>query len=246
MLCTNRFDLYFQSALVSIEQQTLVDIEILVIVNGVSDSVFETMVRELTDERIRLIRSSLEGVTFSRNLALQEARADLIAVMDADDVAYPDRLAKQYQYLVDHIDISVLGANYDVVDEGGQVLNRSNLPLSDADIRRSLVCSNPICHPTTMFRREVALAVGGYSGGLAQDYELWLKLLSQPAVKFNNMADTVIGYRVPVVSKARKSRRAYAQVASAQFRQFAATKRPQWLLASAVSLTKAWFRSTQD
>lgn len=246
MLCTNRFDSYFQSALASIEQQTLVNIEILVIVNRVSDVVFETMLQELTDARIRLIRNSLAGVTFSRNLALHEAHADLIAVIDADDVAYPDRLTKQYRYLIEHPEISVLGANFDVVDASGATLERSSLPELDADIRRSLVSSNPICHPATMFRRNVALAVGGYSGGLAQDYELWLKLLDQPAVKFYNMTDAVIGYRVPVVSKARKSRRAYTQVASAQFRRFAATKQPKWLLASIVSVGKAWFRSKQD
>jgi hypothetical protein len=97
-----------------------------------------------------------------------------------------------------------------------------------------------------MFRRGAALAVGGYSGGLAQDYELWIALQMSPKTTFVNMSEPLIGYRVPVISRARMSRRAYAQVASAQWRQFALTKAPKWFVASLVTVAKAWFRSRQN
>lgn len=90
------------------------------------------------------------------------------------------------------------------------------------------------------------MAVSGYSGGLAQDYELWVALQANPDTIFINLPEPMIGYRVPIISKARMSRRAYAQVASAQWRQFALTKNPKWFVASIVTVAKAWFRSKQD
>lgn len=246
MLCTNQIDDYFEVALASVLNQTLRDIEVLVIANGAATSEFQWLVHTASDPRIQVLQTDMRGVTFSRNLALHAASADLIAVLDADDIAYPERLQKQYDFMVSHPEVTVLGGNYDTIDANGYKVSTSNLPLGNSIIRSKLVTSNPICHPTTMFRRDAAMAVGGYSGGLAQDYELWVALQANPHIIFINMPEPLIGYRVPIVSKARMSRRAYAQVASAQWRQFALTKQPRWFFASLVSVAKAWFRSRQN
>lgn len=245
MLCTNQLDQYFQQALASILSQTLEQIEIVLVFNGADDQLFDTFVSTCEDTRVRAFRSRLQGVTFSRNLALQEARASLVAVMDADDIARSGRLAEQYRFMQANPDVIVCGGNYETIDETGCVMGKSTLPQDNHAIRRALVWSNPLCHPATMFRRDAALAVGGYSGTLAEDYEFWLKLLSLPDSKFHNLPAVLLGYRTPVLSKARRSRQAYAQVASAQFRQGVLTKSPRWLLASLVSAGKTWFRARQ-
>ena len=246
MLCTNQICEYFELALASVQNQTLREIEILVVANGVGEDQVQELVSRVEDPRVRVVQTDMYGVTFSRNLALHVASSDLIAVLDADDIAYPDRLEKQYNYMVSHPDVTVLGSNYDTIDANGQKISTSDLPLKDSIVRSMLVSSNPICHPTAMFRREAALAVGGYTGGLAQDYELWVAMQADPEMMFVNIPEPLIGYRVPVVSKARMSRRAYAQVASAQWRQFALTKQPKWFFSSLVSVVKAWFRSRQN
>jgi O86/O127-antigen biosynthesis beta-1,3-galactosyltransferase len=246
MLCTNQIDEYLEKALASVLNQTLRSIEVLVVVNGAAISEVQRLGNTVSDPRIRVIQTDMHGVTFSRNLALHAASADLIAVLDADDIAYPERLDRQYNYMVSHPDVTVLGSNYDTIDANGQKISTSNLPLKDSSVRSKLVSSNPICHPTVMFHREAAMAVGGYTGGLAQDYELWVAMQADPETMFVNLPEPLIGYRVPVVSKARMSRRAYAQVASAQWRQFALTKQPKWFFASLVSVAKAWFRSRQN
>lgn len=245
MLCTNQVDEYFDLALTSILTQTLLNIEVLVVANGLTDAEIKRLREKVTDPRTKVFLTDIEGVTFSRNLALHNARADLIAVMDADDIAYPNRLQRQYDLMLSHPEITLVGSNYDTIDSRGQKISKSDLPLVNLDIRTKLVRNNPICHPTVMFRRHAVLSVGGYSGGLAQDYELWIALQVVPTTMFVNMSEPLIGYRVPVVSKARMSRRAYAQVASAQWRQFALTKHPKWFLASLVTVGKAWFRSKQ-
>ena len=246
MLCTNQIDAYFEAALASVLNQTLQNIEVLVVANGLGAIDVQRLENTASDPRIRVIKTGMRGVTFSRNLALHAASADLIAVLDADDIAYPERLQKQYDFMVSHPEVTVLGGNYDTIDANGDKLSTSHLPLDSATIRGKLVTSNPICHPTTMFRRDAVMAVGGYGGSSAEDYELWIALRANPAATFVNMPETLIGYRVPIVSKARFSRRAYAQVASAQWRQFALTKSPKWFVASIVTVAKAWFRARQD
>jgi glycosyltransferase involved in cell wall biosynthesis len=249
MLCTNTVDEYFDRALFSVQTQSLQDIEILIAANGLTPeqeiTLRESVVHNGDDLRIKILTTQMSGVTFSRNLALHAASADLIAVLDADDVAYRDRLQIQYDYMVAHPSVMVLGSQYDTIDQQGNKLSVSELPLENQAIRQKLIWANPICHPTTMIRKEAALAVGGYTGGLAQDYELWLSLMAKTETQFANLPETLIGYREPVVSKARRSRRAYAQVASAQWRQFAMTKSPSWFAASVISVAKAWFRSRQ-
>jgi glycosyltransferase involved in cell wall biosynthesis len=245
MLCTNAVDEYFELALFSIQNQSLQQIEILILANRLNDNDLQRLKAKSDDPRIRILTTQMCGVTFSRNLALHAASADLVAVLDADDVAYRDRLQIQYDYMVAHPKVTVLGSQYDTIDERGSKLGLSTVPPGNQALRQKLVWSNPICHPTTMFRKDAALAVGGYTGGLAQDYELWLSLMAEPTCEFVNLPEPLIGYRVPVVSKARRSRHAYAQVAGAQWRQFAMTKSPSWLAASVISVAKAWLRSRQ-
>jgi glycosyltransferase involved in cell wall biosynthesis len=246
MICTNQVDDYFDLALTSIEKQSLSDIEILIVANCLTEGQKSRLAARATDPRVRLLHTDMSGVTFSRNMALHAALADLIAVLDADDIAYADRLKIQYDFMISNPAVTVLGSNYDTIDQHGNKIAFSNLPAQTALIREKLVWSNPVCHPTTMFRRQSALSVGGYTGGLAQDYELWLSLMTKPDCQFVNLSQALIGYRVPVVSKARRSRRAYAQVASAQWRQFVLTKSLAWFAASVISVAKAWFRARQD
>jgi len=246
MLCTNEVDDYFDQALASIETQSLSEIEILVVSNGLNDDQRSRLVTRASDPRIKLLDTGLHGVTFSRNLALHAAKAGLVAVLDADDIAYRERLKTQYDFMMKNPDVTVLGSNYDTIGPHGEKLRRSDLPADNRAIRQKLVWSNPICHPATMFRKESVLSVGGYNGDLAEDYELWLSLLAKTNCRFANLSQPLIGYRVPVVSKARRSMRAYAQVASAQWRQFALTKSPSWFAASVMSVAKAWFRSRQN
>lgn len=246
VLCTNRCDQFFDAALYSLEHQTFNDLEILIIVNGMNDSEFERLKKRASLSHCRVLRSSVSGVTFSRNLGLEYCKAPLVAVMDADDIAYPERISHQVDFMDTHPEISICGSSYDVIGTNGEFLGHHRLPLNDKEIRTSFLWSNPICHPSVIYRKELITRIGGYSGNSAEDYELWLRLLEEPGIRFANISKPLIGYRVPVVSLARRSRRAYVHVAGAQVRAFILTKNPIWLLAGAISVLKAWFRATRE
>lgn len=245
VLCTNCCDQYFHMALASIESQTFADFEVVIVANGISDDDFDALSARACDPRVRVFRTLMKGVTFSRNLALHHCRAPLVAVMDADDIAYPERLAEQVRFFQEHPEISVCGSSYDVIDENGQPVASRRLPIEDKAIRQALSWGNPLCHPAVMFRRDAVLAVGGYSGNSAEDYELWIRLYEEKDFRFANLSQPLIGYRVPVVSLARRSRRAYIHVAGAQYRAFLLFKKPKWLVGCLISAAKAWFRATR-
>ena len=242
---TNCFNEYFDRALASIEGQTFTDLEILIVANGLSDQDFESLTKRALDSRTRIFRTAIGGVTFSRNLALHHCRAPLVAVMDADDIAYPQRLAVQVTFLRDNPDVTVCGSNYHVIDENDKVISMRSLPESDFLIRQTMCWNNPLCHPSVVFRRDVVLAAGGYCGNSTEDYELWVRLFEDDNIRFANIRLPLLGYRIPVVSVARRSRRAYAHVAGAQYRVFLLSKRPRWLVASLFSAAKVWFRATR-
>lgn len=246
MLCTNVWDDFSERALLSIEEQSFSDFELIIVANGMDDETFNQLVaRASCDPRNRIFRTSMAGVTFSRNLALHYCRAPLLAIMDADDIAYRDRLLVQVDFFERNPAVSVCGSSCDVIDVDDNKLKTCVFPRSDQDIRKALFWRNPLCHPATMMRTACVRDVGGYSGNSAEDYELWIRLSEEANVRFANLHESLLGYRIPVVSVARRSKRAYVHVAGAQFRAFALTKQPLWLVAALISLVKAWFRATQ-
>ncbi len=88
---------YILKAVNSILQQSLTDFELILIDDGSSDGT-EQLVRQLADKdsRIRLVQRSNKGLITTLNEGVALARSPLIARMDADDIAFPERLAVQY------------------------------------------------------------------------------------------------------------------------------------------------------
>ncbi len=169
----------------SILKQTYENFEFIIINDGSRDGTKEIL-ESLTDNRLRIVHKQNEGLGRTLNLGLQLARGEYIARIDADDVATPDRLAKQVVYLDANPEIAVLGSALRIVyTDGGEEKIRQR-PLSPRDVRRQIIKINPIAHPAVMFRREVIQRVGGFDtsfdGSLGKkygmDYNLWVRVLA--------------------------------------------------------------------
>jgi glycosyltransferase involved in cell wall biosynthesis len=102
---------YLPESIESVLSQTLTDLELVVVDDGSRDAtraIVEGFAR--SDPRIRLIaHDENEGVTSARNDAWRGARAPYIAVLDSDDVALPDRLARQVEYLDARPSVAAVG-----------------------------------------------------------------------------------------------------------------------------------------
>jgi glycosyltransferase involved in cell wall biosynthesis len=164
-------------AVESVLGQSLGDLELIVVDDGSTDTT-PTLLAGVRDPRLRVERQARAGLTRSLNRALALGGAPLIARLDADDLALPERLARQCAFLDAHPEVGLLGTGAREVDTDGRELRIVSPPPDDRTIRRALIRRNPFVHSSMMMRRVLVEQVGGYdpSFPVAQDYDLWLRL----------------------------------------------------------------------
>lgn len=175
---------YLQSALDSILEQTFEDFEVIAIDDGSTDGSLEVLQEAARkDARMRVITRENRGITATLNEGIEAARGALIARMDCDDLATPDRFAKQVAFLQSHPEVVAIGSQIMLMDPESRDLKALPMPLSHAEIDRlhrttegGGMCQ--ICHPTAMIRAAALKEVGGYREGYdaAEDLDLWLRL----------------------------------------------------------------------
>ncbi len=189
---------------VSIQAQTYHNWELIVVGDGTTDHTFD-IIRELDDERIRIIEHSENlGQSLRANETIDLARGAFYARMDGDDIAYPQRLERQMHYLEMHPEVDLLGALMVVFDEQGRVLGKRSAPEG-----HELICRKPLSgfrlpQPTFMGRLEWFRA-NRYnpSAWRAEDWELLYR--THRTSRFANIQEVLLGYFEPKVSM-RKSR----------------------------------------
>jgi glycosyltransferase involved in cell wall biosynthesis len=170
--------------LASIARQSFERFELLAIDDGSTDestAIVEAAARH--NPRIRLIRPGRVGLVAALNLGLAEARAPLIARMDADDLMHEDRLAAQHAFVHQHPEIALVATQVelfpaDQIQAGyREYIRWQNACLTPEAIAHNIYVESPFAHPSVMFRRAVVLALGGYADGpFPEDYELWLRM----------------------------------------------------------------------
>jgi hypothetical protein len=168
---------YLEAAIASILRQTFTNFELLVVDDGSTDAT-QAILAGLADPRVRVLRQDPLGLVPALNRGLYEARAPLIARMDADDIAHPERLAHQEALLAACPEVALVGSGWRVVAPDGSTRRVVVPPASDAGLREALGRANAIAHPTVMFRRDAVIAAGLYRPAflLAEDYDLWFRL----------------------------------------------------------------------
>lgn len=188
---------YLRLAVQSILCQTFKDFELIVIDDGSTDGSFEQLANE-RDFRLRLVHNERNlGLVKTRNLGIDLARAPLLAVLDSDDIAKPNRLQLQVERFISDPDLVLLGSCADVIDSTGQVCGSIDTrEYLDADIRKSMLRVNWFIQSSVMFRTEVVRNLGGYPANIpiAEDYALWLKIIA--AHKVGNLRERLVQYRV--------------------------------------------------
>lgn len=188
---------YLRDAIDSILNQTYKDFNFVIYDDCSTDSSGE-IIRSYADPRIVYRRNEVnQGLT--RNLAdgVDRAETDYIARMDADDIAYPERLQKQIEWLDENKDISILGTpvNYfhDVPGDGGL----AQQPADDATIKATLFVSFTLMHPSIMIRRaDLVEHRLNYNPEYrcSQDHALYLDCI-RAGLKFANMREPLLYMR---------------------------------------------------
>jgi glycosyltransferase involved in cell wall biosynthesis len=137
------------------------------------------------------------GLTRSLNKGLDLSAGQYVARMDADDIAAPERLERQVEFLHAHPGVGVVGSARTLIDETGAFVASAPAPHSDVRIRWKCLLGNPFAHAAVMLRREVLDTHGlryDESFRTAQDYDLWSRMLG--VTSGHNLADALLSYRL--------------------------------------------------
>lgn len=168
-----------------LNQQIDVDFEIILVDDGsTNNQTIETLNKFKEYPNINVITlEENKGISFALNVGISNAKYDIIARMDSDDISLPNRFKNQLEYLQNHPEVDLIGSNaaYLMLNDNVWVApNQSTFHpevITKEFARTSLWFFN---HPTVMFRKESVTSVGGYDEslkGLAEDYELWMRML---------------------------------------------------------------------
>jgi glycosyltransferase involved in cell wall biosynthesis len=188
---------YLAEAVESILGQTFRDFEFLITDDGSTDRSLAILKHYAArDARIRLSTGPNAGLVTRLNEMLRQARGDLIARMDADDVALPKRFARQVEFLRSRPEVDVVGGAQEHIDSKGYQLTVHYDPQEHEEIEKcSLAGACPINHPSAMMRRRAVLAVGGYRKEMtAEDLDLWLRMGEHG--RLANLPDVITRYRI--------------------------------------------------
>ncbi|RKQ96844.1 glycosyl transferase family 2 [Kushneria sinocarnis] len=170
---------YIVTAVDSILAQTFTDLELLVIDDGSTDATLEVLSR-YRDPRLRIETNPRNlGIPATRNRGLGLARGEYIALLDSDDHAWPERLARQVSVLDRHPELAQLGSACNFMDARGQLLKRvRRRPVDAAEVDASLPFYCALTNRTLLARTAVLREAGGYDESFprCQDYELHQRL----------------------------------------------------------------------
>jgi glycosyltransferase involved in cell wall biosynthesis len=169
---------FLAPAIESILKQSLPDLKLIVINDGSKDQ-SDAVVRAYAERdcRIRYFSRENRGLIFTLNEGLGYCTGKYVARMDADDIALPDRLKQQFEFMEGNPEVLVCGTSVRKIDEHGNPVGALTMPDEIRKVRAYALFRCPLMHPTTFFRNHGALSYDpAYRH--SEDYELWMRLLA--------------------------------------------------------------------
>ena len=192
-----------EETLESLKVQTLQDFELVLVNDASTDDTVEIAKRCFADDsRLRILDTgSNPGLVPALMLGLHACRAEVVARMDGDDIALPQRLELQYKLLRGDESLAIvtsqvesfadgeLGGGYRHYDAWLETL------LVHEDFMRERFVESPLSHPTVMFRKQAILEIGGYRDlDWPEDYDLWLRAAAA-GLRFAKVNQTLLRWR---------------------------------------------------
>ena len=248
LFCVNRSNPHLHAAINSVLNQTHGEFEFLIGANACSDEFFQELTAFEQDPRVRLFRTRMPQLAFTLNYLAEQAKGDWFIRMDADDLCEPHRFERLLNFIAtgEH---DVIGSWATLIDAEDRVIGQFMPPGDPAGIRRKLLFSNPIAHPTVAFSRDFLLKMRGYLGGfVSEDLDLWMRAIRSGA-RLKNIEEPLLRYRMHD-GQVSRSRLGYAEAASHWHRELLVSPSLYALLGWLIAATKAiamplrhWFKS---
>ena len=187
---------YLKEAIESVLHQTYQNFELLLIDNG-SKPFIKEVIKGYSDKRLKYIRlEQNQGIAVARNVGIEQAKGEYIALLDSDDVALPERFEKQVQYLESHSKIGCLGTMVEII--GDDALNAGFQKVREhAEIEKFLIfIGSAFCNSSVMIRKSVLRKnhiLYKPENVPAEDYGLYVDLIGK--TQFACLSDVLVQYR---------------------------------------------------
>jgi glycosyltransferase involved in cell wall biosynthesis len=220
---------YVQIAFESMLNQTRLPDEIVVVADGPVPDSLKQVIDNLQFSRLAVARRSGKaeriidneklpvevaylpqeknrGLGEALRIAVENAKYDYLARMDADDICLPDRFEKQMKCFEEDPELSLVGGMItEFVDTPENIVDKRILPLEDKEIKRFMKSRCGVNHVTVIFKKEDLLKAGNYRSDYRQeDYYLWARMM-KAGCKFKNIPDVVVNVRSGYDQFARRS-----------------------------------------
>jgi glycosyltransferase involved in cell wall biosynthesis len=201
-----------RATLDSLDAQTRPADEVVIVEDGPLSAGHDLLLAEYAASRAGVVRVRLEnnqGAGVANGTGLRTATGTWIAKVDADDLLLPQRFEQQLAALAES-GVDLCGtAMWEFDDDPDQPTRLRTNPLTHDAIARRMRFNNPVNHPTAMYRRELALRVGGYPAmRFMQDYDLMARMLAGGA-RMINLAEPLVLFRAGDAMLRRRSARGY-------------------------------------
>ncbi|MBD1847853.1 glycosyltransferase [Cyanobacteria bacterium FACHB-63] len=167
-----------QETIQSVLNQTLTDLEVIVINDGSQDSTL-SVVSRITDPRVKVFCYKNAGLSTSRNRGIAHATGEYVSFLDADDLWTPDKLKAQYEALQANPQAAVAYSWVDYIDETGKFFYPGNHITANGYIYERMLLHNLLENGSNPLVRKQAFAeVGDFDPTLtsAEDWDMWLRL----------------------------------------------------------------------
>jgi glycosyltransferase involved in cell wall biosynthesis len=195
---------YLTEAVESILKQTYKDFVFLIIDDGSTDGTFDWL-KKINDERVQIFHQKNSGLGAALNTGLSMIDSKLVARMDADDIALPERLEKQMKFMEENQNVGMAGCGFAFTLDGATYAAAPPLPLMhDRIVNILLKGGHAISHPTIIFRLAIARDIGGYRiKGVGQDWDFLIRM--GEAARLSNLSEILQLYRLQPKSSAWKA-----------------------------------------
>lgn len=188
---------YLRACLDSLLAQQLTSPDVVLVEDGPLTEALRDVIDSYKD-RLPLNSVKLpknKGLANALNEGLARCQFELVARMDTDDVALPQRFERQVAFMQKHPDVDVSST---WIEERDQVMEKvlflKKLPVRHEELVIFAKRRNPISHPAAMFRKSKVLAVGGYPLIFPEDYALW-SLMMVKGLRFANIPEVLLHMR---------------------------------------------------
>jgi glycosyltransferase involved in cell wall biosynthesis len=192
-----RMEKFVGKAIDSILAQLFSDFELVVVSEFGNSKESDEVIDSYRDSRVRVIKNNERlGLVRSLNLAIENSHGEYIAIMNADDISYPERLETQVAYLDTHLEIGVVGcAIVARIEKSGKEIfsPRETVPEVVAWL---FLFNMPLINPSVMTRRKVLDQIGLFDPDFdyCEDYELWAR--ATHVTQITNLLQPLVEYRV--------------------------------------------------